>query len=308
MAASCQNVNSCCLFLLAFKTLAAPLKHGFQPCRLPRQLRSKDGIARHKPTTDTHHDAMVDCRGAMKWFSHASIRPCAQRPRCHHTQNSITCALRPVKSSTSVIVSHAGTMDHEVFNMASTKMVVGLRVDVDFSEVYERHEQLPWVDMAKLDQSVFGEMLQDTVYQIAKIEIICPDDYLDLTVFSPELSEESQLSAINDFARIFLAQSMKRRKGSLVQVSKHLPNFTGHSQDPLRAPPGWIFFIIKGSTKMTTEYWLSQFMLLMRVRRAVYDQQPGRSPIGCWEPTFKKVVEDCFGIKLKDNVLVGRIL
>jgi hypothetical protein len=129
-----------------------------------------------------------------------------------------------------------------------------------------------------------------------------------MTIFSPELSEESQLAAINDFARIFLEQSMRRRKGQLVHVSKYLPIFTSHSKDALRAPPAWIFFIVKGSTEMTTGYWLSHFMLLMGVRKAIYDKQSDRSPIGRWEPRFKKVMEGCFGLKLHDSVLVGRIL
>lgn len=192
--------------------------------------------------------------------------------------------------------------------MASTKMVVGLRVDVDFTEVDAGHEPPPWVDMTTLDQSKFACVVQDTVYQNSKIEIICPDDYLDLTILNPELSGHSQLTAINDFASIFLEQSMKRRKGCLVGVANHWEAISGQSHPTLRAPPCWMFFIIKGSTELTTGIWLSHFLLLMGVRRAVYDKKSDRSPIGRWLPVFKAAAEDCFGVKLRDSVLVGRIL
>ncbi|WP_274644627.1 hypothetical protein [Pseudomonas serbica] len=191
--------------------------------------------------------------------------------------------------------------------MASTKMVVGLRIEVDFTEFHSGESALPWVNMKTLALDRFAQIIEDTVYQDSKIEIICPDDYLDVTILDPEVRQDSQLTAINEFARIFLEQSMKRRKGRVVVVSKLLEALTGECRSGLRAPPCWLFFIIKGSTDLTNGVWLSHFLLLMRVRQAVYDKT-SRSPIGQWLPMFKMVAEDCLGLKLRDEVMVGRIL
>lgn len=187
------------------------------------------------------------------------------------------------------------------------KIIISMRVEPSNENSGNNQHQL---DVDKLDFSPLATWLTTNILTGDKVSIVFPDTYIDVNFENSEPYPDTLVNNFREFVLTFMNNSKKPSKNGIVKVRGAL-DFITDSKHHIKAPPRWITFMVRGSSKLTTSVWGTLFMQMCL---PVKDDALGHRhwPLHSLELSqlsFKDVAESCFGTKFKDEpITVGWLL
>lgn len=188
----------------------------------------------------------------------------------------------------------------------TAKIVVGLRVLMDFNHYVNSGVQPPWLNIPELNFGPFARMLESRYHE--KVSVRMADDYVDVAslIHFPD-DDQFVRGAAKSLGQVLLNNSSRPSKNHTVAVSEEWKQIIPMQPRDFAPPPAWIFFVVSGSTDVVAGSWVAS--LRMDYGDDVIGRMAGRPESNISMPrTIKEELEKCLGIKLLNESYVAPIL